>query len=53
MIVSVSPAVKHEFVEFSPELGVFGSQLVLDIELVEEVKQEVRSRFVKKVAKIW
>ena len=47
MIVSVSPAVKHEFVEFSPEDGVFGSQLVLDVELVEEVEHEVCSRFVK------
>ena len=41
MIVSVSPAVKHEFVEFSPELGIFGSQLVLDVKLVEEVEQEM------------
>ena len=41
MIVSVSPAVKHKFVEFSPELGVNGSQLVLDVELVEEVKHGV------------
>ena len=48
MIVSVSPAVKHEFVEFSPELGIFGSQLVFDVKLVEEVEHEVRSRFVKK-----
>ena len=41
MVVSLPPAVKHEFVEFSPELGVFGSQLVLDVKLVEEVEQEV------------
>merc|ERR1712156_45131 len=38
-VVHSSTAVKHEFVEFSPELRVFGSQLVLDVKLVEEVEQ--------------